>query len=197
MNKKTLAEMKKNYHILTSADLPQEPYEEVNLPALEGTPWGTTGEFSGILGAKNHCAATAAFNTLAYYSKRYRRPSLYASPSRAKTFEAIFRLLGDGPRLLLHMHRALAAYIADRPGSRYRGYPLLLHSFLKWQLRMGRMCVIIIFGGLLSWHQVNVIGYRKYASGDVYLRIINGWEATTDRYIKLTRALLTYTVHIR
>ena len=157
--------------------------------------WGTTGEFEGIGNAKNHCAATAAFNAVYYYRARNKNNSLFVNGSRADTFKALHSKIGNGPVLFPTLQKGLKAYVSEA-GSAFSTVADKAYETLKSQIDGGCMCILLLSAGLTEWHYVNAIGYREYESGEKFVRVIDNWYNNSNVYIKSENIVKCYKAHI-
>ena len=44
---------------------------------------------------------------------------------------------------------------------------------------------LLLMKNLFDWHWIMVVGYREYKSGQEYLRIVDGWNNTYNRFYKI------------
>lgn len=71
-----------------------------------------------------------------------------------------------------------ALHFAQRGSSNFTG--------IKTAIGKDRPCGILLADGLISWHWIMSVGYREYSnSSGYYMRIMDGWYDTVDRYYKL------------
>jgi len=38
--------------------------------------------------------------------------------------------------------------------------------------------------GIVNWHWILGVGWREYSSGNFYMRIVDGWDGTANRFYK-------------
>lgn len=183
-----------SYGILKPADLPKQNYSARMLTRASLVTWGTTGEFAKLSGVKNHCGATAAFNVVNYYRVRYGRSKLMLS-SRSSTFTALHKKIGNGPVTFVGLTGGLKSYVESRGSSITRtsngGY-----ANIKTAIDNNRMVIILLAAGLVKWHYVNGLGWRQYSGGAKYIRVMDGWNNTTSRYIRSGNLVGSYVTHI-
>jgi hypothetical protein len=186
----SLADEKK-YGFLSESQLPKSNHYEIALPKSELRNWGTTGEFESIRNAKNHCAATAAFNTAYYYKGLYQNSRLFVNNSRKDSFEALHKSIGNGPVLFYKLKRGLSLYalqagfaFASKPGSSY--------AHAKACIDNGCMGILLLTAGLADWHYANALGYREYESGERYLKTIDNWHSSQTFYIESKKVIRCY-----
>jgi hypothetical protein len=182
--------------ILPPSKLPSGSYTEGYLPKTYSvSTWGTTGEFAGLSGAKNHCGATAGFNIVQYYRIRYGQSDLMKS-TRADTFKAIFAKTGDGPITFLQLCPGLDRYIQDRPGNSSLSYSSNGGwSNIKASIDKSKMTTILLAAGIFDWHYVLGVGWRKYANSN-YIRVQDGWENSVDTFIHSDNLVGSYITHV-
>lgn len=63
-------------------------------------------------------------------------------------------------------------------------------------LKNNRMCIVLLSAGIVDWHYVNAIGYREYDSGSKYLRIVDNWNNSYNKFIYSTNLVGSYSTHI-
>lgn len=163
------------YGFIEWDDMPSGSYTSSIIKNAISTDWAITKEFSDI--AQNHCGATAVTNFALYFANcgysNLKINSVY------DTFVAVHGIVGNGPVMT----------IADKAKTYFsnRGYTLntssvKLFSGIKTAVKNHRPCGILLANGIVDWHWVICVGYRCYDSGDNYMRIVNGWEDTTERF---------------
>ncbi|MCI8609250.1 MAG: hypothetical protein HFE73_06365 [Firmicutes bacterium] len=184
------------YGIVSSANLPTGTYATRNLTEFSTTNWGTMSEFKSYVGdANNYCGATAAFNVVNYYQHRYNRSSLLYGNSRTSTFVQLFNKIGNGPVLPNTINQGLKEYVESR-GSSFSYTDSNTFPYIKQQINDGKMSIMLLSSAINKWHYVNVIGYRDYSSGTDYVRIINGWQHSVDKYVAGNNFTMNYITHI-
>ena len=164
-----------NFVFLTEADLPQSSYRCDNVP-LSDISWATTSEFNEH--AYYHCGAVCITNLCLYFVSRGRR-NLFVKNDKSATFDAVHSFVGNGPKLTV-------AYAARR-FFRTRYYRLKhrqVKNFSEFAeaIAADRPVALLLAESLFNWHWVVALGWRKYESGEIYLRIVNGWENSSERF---------------
>ncbi len=169
-----------DYCILKGSSLPPYGYFADNLSGSFGKEikWGTTTEFDRY--GKNHCASVSIFNAIQYYGHRLNDPGLNHR-SRPDIFQSIYALAGRGPTAPLAYRSALRNSMITP----YRAYTR--RRAVSWSnyvaaIRDQRMIYLVLWPSLFNAHYVNGIGFREYYSGGKYVRIVDNWSNTTDRY---------------
>ena len=170
----------KGYGFLPRAGLPRGHYNEISLP-VESLHWAVTGDYGKI--AKNHCGAVCATNLSVYFSSQGYR-ELLEENDRTRTFERVHNFVGDGP--VLRLLNRTRKYFASR------GYSFSCRKVRYfWEIRdaigEGRPSVVLLTSGPFDWHWVLAVGCRRYEDGREYLRVVDGWHDTSDRYFLLSR----------
>ncbi|MBE5851994.1 MAG: hypothetical protein E7299_03435 [Lachnospiraceae bacterium] len=196
--KVSLATIRSSYGIFDSSDLPSGTYTTGNLPNFYSVgTWGTTGEFSGINGADDHCGATGAFNVVNYYRTRLSYNNLFVNGSdRDATFEAIHENIGNGPVTFSQITSGLSPYVRGT-GKGLTYMPASYYSDIKEYIDAGKMCLVLLVSSSYDEaHYVNVIGYREYSGGVQYLRIVDNWNNNTNKYINSINIYSGYMMHI-
>ena len=192
----TVDELKVMYGMIDWSNMPTDAsYYTKTIQGGANIDYGTTGEFSGVNGAQNHCAATAAFNVIAYYSVYLDIPELFVDDDREGTFTAIHEYIGNGPVLFDRYNNGLADYAEDR-GRTYHYERGGTYSLIKDGINSNHMSTILLTSSITSWHMVNAVGYREYSTGTKYIRIVNGWENTANRFILSNNIVGSYTTWI-
>ena len=180
--------------ITDGSSLPSGSFSANNLPYYNSVTWGIMNDFSSIAGGNNHCGATAAFNVINYYSVRYGRSALM-NGSRANTFSSIFSKVGNGPVLFSKINSGLQSYVNER-GYSYSGGSCGYYSSIKSRVQSGQMCMILTSASIINMHYINAIGYRDYTTGSSYIRVINEWDNSINKYLYSTLVLSSYYTHI-
>lgn len=167
-----------DYGFIDWEDMPSGTYDWDIIPNAVSTDWATTSEFTSI--AKDHCGATAVTNLALYFANcgysDLKKDSVY------DTFVAVHDIVGNGPVMTI-------AGSAKKYFSRC-GYNLSYRSVgnfdsVKGEIGKGRPCGILLANAILDWHWVICVGYRDYTpteTGEGYMRIVDGWNDTTERF---------------
>ncbi len=144
--------------------------------------YGTTSEFGNIDGVTDHCAATAAFNLVLFESVFLDRPELLINDDRETTFKMIHSHIGNGPVIFSTYNSGLSKYV-NAMGKTYHYSAGTGYSSVKSGIASNHMSTILLCGNLTNWHMVLALGYREYSDGTKYIRIVDGWETNTMRFI--------------
>lgn len=187
----TIEELKEMFGVIDWGDMPSGTYTYDDLDGCDDVDYGTTGEFDGINGADNHCGATAAFNVVTYYKEYLNEPDLYVNDDRVDTFTALHVEIGNGPVLFPGYNSGLDTYVDDR-GYTYHYLAQGGYTSIKNGIDKDQMSTVLMVANLLNWHMVNAVGYREYTSGTKYVRIVDGWENTSRRFILSTNMSGSY-----
>lgn len=173
--------------IIFQFQLPSLAYLSDDIRFYRSFVYGTTGDFE-ILTAldggtiTNHCAATSAYNMVAYY--RYCMGDTISSSERDSVFLHIHSYMGNGPVLPAAYHNRIEAYIENETD-----YSIALSDPAEtWaayinEVQNDRMCFLCIINALLiTGHFINGTGYRIYEDGSQYARVIDNWKNNSYRF---------------
>lgn len=160
---------KKSFGFIDKSLLPSGEYEEILI--TNKREFLTTGETSHI--GCNHCGATAATNVAIYLDDQL---------DIMKTFMELYKMIGNGP--VFFVPRKLKRYFS------------ILNKDLKYckvkddvsivkSINRKNICMLLLARGILDWHYVVCIGYRKYEDGRLYLIIVDGWTKDDIKYYKI------------
>lgn len=187
------------YEILSATEMPtgSYTYDQIsNLGAVN--TWKTTSDFDGVYGAHDHCGATGAYNVVNYYSERYGDPSLKLGTPTA-TFAALYNELGPGPFVYFSEIRdVLSDYVNDR-GYSLSYMPLSYYSDIKAYVNsnQNKMCMVLLMSSLIiDMHYVEAVGYREYPGSQQYLRIVDNWNNSSNRFVNGLNVNAGYMLHI-
>ncbi len=171
-----------DYNIFTETGLPSRGHYADNLPDClsKGIKWGTTTEFDRY--GKNHCASVSIFNIIQYYAHLLKSPDLNGH-TRLDTFESIYNLAGKGPTIPVSYRSAFVNSIIPHYKAYAGGRAVSWDNYVA-AIRDQRMVYLVLWPSLFNAHYVNGIGFREYYSGEKYVRIVDNWRKTTDRYYR-------------
>lgn len=171
------------YGFYNWGDMPSGSYSSDWIP-FGSTDWAITSDYSSF--AENHCGATCVTNLALYYASRG-YSNLKVSNSKDSTFKKVYDIVGPGPVMT----------IADEAKQYFkaRGYTLKNRSVgtfsgLKTAIGNDRPLGILLCNGIVDWHWVLCVGYREYITGDDYMRIVDGWNNTANRFYKVNSGSL-------
>ncbi len=170
---------KSSYAFFDTLDLPKDDYLEQTIAYTETIDWLTTAEFQAK--AHNHCGAVTAANIALFYnaSEAY---NFETEQSNHQIFYAIHQIMGDGP--IIRMAKPLSKFFRQHNTAlHYRG--VKDYNQLKKAIDNNHICTILLMNALFDWHWVLAVGYRQYANGDKYIRIVDSWHNSINRYYKL------------
>lgn len=158
---------------LTKEQLPNGLSYAGHLPDID-LAWATTYDFKGR--AKDHCGTICAMNLALWLLRQHQ-------PSAELLFRFFYRQIKNGPTL---------SSFGLRRGFRLMGFPLKrqkIHSYeqLKAAIAEEKPVVILLSTQGLHWHWVMAVGWREFPNGERYLRIVDNWRPTSERYYKLPR----------
>lgn len=168
--------------LISSTDMPSGTYVDDLITGITSvTPFGTTGEFDGVNGADNHCAATSAFNMVLYY--RYRMGDPIASGDREDVFTDIHERVGNGPVTPLQYRNRITRYIEEDTS-----YNITVSNLgdtwanYRSEIKSKHMTVMCLWPALFSAHMINGVGIREYSSGTNYCAVLNNWSSQSIVY---------------
>lgn len=169
-----------DYGFVNLSAMPKGNYTEGNLP-FDGINWAVTKEFSSL--AKNHCAAVCVMNLVLFFANQgYKELTEHG---RENVFKSIHKLTGNGP----------VPFTAGKAKKYFSSCGIKLKSntfgsnFTKIQksVQSGNPCIILLSSNLTNWHWVMCIGWREYEQDEKYLRIVDGWNSTSDRFYPVNK----------
>lgn len=170
--------MVQRFGFININNMPGGSYKYSDLP-FEGIDWATTGPYSDI--ARDHCGAVFVTNLAIYFANRG-FDNLLIDNDRYKTFREIHKIIGNGP----------VAVVACKARKYFssRGYSLKYRKVCSFNgiqasILNNRPLGILLTNNIASWHWVMAIGWRRYDSEGKYLRIVDGWNNTSDRFYKI------------
>ncbi|MDU6266726.1 MAG: hypothetical protein E6600_19795 [Anaerocolumna aminovalerica] len=168
-----------DYGFIDLADMPSGSYTSDTILSATSTDWAIMDEFDDI--ANNHCGATAVTNLALYFAQRG-KTNLKINNSKLDTFKAVHKIVDDGP--VMTIAGKAKEYFKNR------GYTLNYSSIshfdeIKTATTNNRPCGVLLADGLFSWHWILSVGWRQYSNGGNYMRIMDGWYDTVNRYYKL------------
>lgn len=96
-----------------------------------------------------------------------------ASPKEVSHLLSIYGKVGNGPILMAPTHASRFFREEDRT--------LVVRSWIRWraipmEINAGRPCALLLRLGLREWHWVLCVGWRRYESGQLWLRLADGWH---------------------
>ncbi|NLC54946.1 MAG: hypothetical protein GX769_03590 [Erysipelothrix sp.] len=180
--------MKKGrYNFISQANLPKGPYlgQELSLPS--DIKWAQTSDFNDI--AKNHCGAVFITN-LALYYKNIGYDKVLTN-NLSDTFSAVHTIVGNGPKMLIAKNSK--TYFLQK------GYKLKYKTFrsfkkVKTSLAKGQPLAVLLTTGILDWHWVMAVGWREYSCGERYLRVITGWDFTSNKFYRINKSAYLWSI---
>lgn len=165
-----------DYGFIAAEAMPTKKYISYDIPNM-CTDWAVTGDFARM--AKNHCAAVAVMNLALYFAENG-RPELKKATYK-DTFAAVHHIIGNGP--VFGITRGAEKYFRGC-GCALRARPFSGIDGLRAAVSGGHPCALLLADGLFQWHWVLAVGYREYAAGETYLRLVTGWHRRADRFYK-------------
>lgn len=187
----------KRYGFIDISDMPDGVYDSGEL-SCDGIRWAVTSDFSDL--AVNHCGAVAVTNLALYFAEKgctgltgkdrgtgQRGSGEKSGENERKekrereTFRAVHKIVGNGPRITI-----------AGGGKRYfeaRGYRLYTRKVknfaaLKRTVEKGHPCAVLLMANLMEWHWALAVGWREYACGGKYIRLMDGWNRDADCFYR-------------
>lgn len=153
--------------------LPTGSIRSKELPDIDFT-WATTYDFKGR--ARNHCGTICAVNLALWLLRQYK-------PHPELLFRIFYQYIKNGPTL---------STIGLRQGFKHMGFPLKRQNLknyeqLKTAIAEGQPVCILLSTQGFHWHWVMAIGWLEYSNGQRYLRIVDNWHPSPERYYKLPK----------
>ncbi len=156
-----------------------------DMPAYSGS--GTAGTYN-----EGNCGPTAFTNFIKYYKEKRNKTNLYTSGTIEDTYNRLCVLSDYNPTDGVFDNKVLSTFNTYIPE---RGYSVSSGQFwFNWwsdftgDIDSGKPLILRVGGNDSSGdhlgHFVVVMGYCKDTSNAGYLRIADGWNATTHRYVK-------------
>lgn len=169
---------KRSYGFIDKKDLPGREFQSADLRLLNNINWAKTSTYKNE--AVNHCAAVFLLNLMIYFKEIGYDNLQFKNIDKA--FYKVHNIVGNGPKIFI-APKAKAIFIVY-------GYSLLsknIKSFseLKQSINNNRPLGLLLYDGILNWHWVMAVGWREYNNGDQYIRIVDGWNATSNKYYKI------------
>lgn len=144
------------------------PFEEGVVPLRRDVRWDTTGMLSA---AKNHCAAVMLSNLAQCFED--------SGPNR---LTRIYGQIGDGPVVCAPSRGRRCLQALSSIDLRVRGWRR--YARIPSQIELGRPCAVMVAKDIGNWHWVLCIGWRRYENGELWLRIVDGWQPNPVFYRK-------------
>jgi len=173
--------MSGSYDFIDWNSMPSGSYSADWLP-FSGTTWAVMSNYTGKTNPiskkviDDHCGATAATNICLYFATQgYTR--LKKNGSVNDTFYDLHSRTGNGP--VLTIAGDVKSYATSR-GTTIRSSSVASYSTYKTAISKDRPCGILLTAAPKKWHWVVGVGYRDYASGSKYVRIVTGWKNSAN-----------------
>lgn len=171
------------YDFIDWNSMPSGSYSSDWLP-FGGTTWAVMDDYTGKTNPisnkviDDHCGATAATN-LALYFATQGYSNLKKNGSVNDTFYDLHNRTGNGPVLMIA--GSVGSYATSR-GYTINNSSVASYPAYKTAIGNRRPCGILLTAAIDNWHWVVGIGYRDYASGSNYVRVVNGWENSANNF---------------
>lgn len=171
------------YDFIDWNSMPSGSYSSDWLP-FAGTTWAVMSNYTGTTNpisnkvVDDHCGATAAANLSLYFATQgYSK--LKKNGSVNDTFYDLHNRTGNGPVLMIA--GSVSSYATSR-GYTINNSSVASYSAYKTAIGNNRPCGILLTAAINNWHWVVGIGYRDYASGGNYVRVVTGWENSANNF---------------
>lgn len=168
-----------DYGFYDLGSMPGGSYSSDLISYASSTDWINTDDVSDI--ARDHCGATAVTNLALYFAKRG-KTNLKIDDSKRSTFIEVHKIIGNGPVMMIA--GGATQYFSNR-GYTLNHSSIGSYSGVKTAIGNNRILGILLADGIVSWHWILGVGYRQYTSGENYIRIMDGWHNTVDKYYKI------------
>ena len=159
--------------------MPAGEYDSDSIPCAN-VEWVVYNDFSNM--AKDHCGAVAVTNMALYFAEQG-YSNLYQG-SEEETFDAVYEIMGDGPKLTVAFEANAKEYFSDC------GYTLQSNGVAGFDgiitaVHNERPIAMLLANGIFKWHWVLGVGWRSYDTvGGDYIQIMNGWDRNTDVFYR-------------
>lgn len=173
-----VSDSSRRYGFIKADNMPSGKYDFADLKKVDEFKVLRTGEFSFM--ASNHCAAVACGNIVSYFS--YTKGLFSELFNKHEIFSAVFNLVGNGP--VMKISNKTCRFFQNY-GYNLKKKALYRFSDVKRAIDRNQVISFFLVKEIFDWHWVIVIGYREYENGAKYLRILDGWNNSTDTYYKL------------
>lgn len=159
-------------------DIPPGDYSSGKL-AYDKIDWAVTKDY--IDKAKNHCGAVLVTNLALYFSaKGYN--NLLVNNSKDDTFVAVHRIVGNGP--IISLTKKARKFFNERAYAlEYEG--VKSYKDMKDAIDKGQPLGLLLSSGIFNWHWIMVVGWKEDTSQRSYLRIVDSWNRTDERFYKV------------
>lgn len=172
----------RRYGFVDDKDMPDGAYDSGEL-SCERLCWAVTSDFSDL--AVNHCGAVAVTNLALYFAREgYRNLAGTEGvqggkdgKDRKKLFCAVHKIVGNGPKIMIA--GGAKRYFAAK-GYRLQTKKVKNFAALKEAVEKGHPCAVLLMASLTEWHWALAVGWREYACGGRYIRLMDGWNRDTD-----------------
>lgn len=180
----------RRYGFIDINDMPDSAYDSGEI-SCDGIRWVVTSDFSDL--AVNHCGAVAVTNLALYFAKKGctgltgqgqgvgQRGSGEKNEENERTeretFRAVHKITGNGPKITIA--GSAKQYFAAR-GYRLHTRKVKTFAVLKEAIEKGHPCSVLLMANLTEWHWALAVGWREYATGGQYIRLMDGWNRDTD-----------------
>lgn len=175
----------RRYGFIDSGDMPDGAYAFGGL-SCEGIRWAVTSDFSGL--ATNHCGAVAVTNLALYFAgsgcRNLAGGDLCGGEKgrdRSSLFCAVHKIVGNGPKITIA--GGAKRYFADK-GYRLCTKKVKNFAALKAAVNQGHPCAVLLMADWMEWHWALAVGWREYAAGGQYIRLMDGWNRDTDCFYR-------------
>lgn len=172
------------YGIIKKDDLSIDFTGEMKIE-YDNINWAEMKNFDSF--AKNHCAATFITNLCIFFENQG-NDGLLIDNDIEKTFRHIHSKIGNGP-IVTVTSKAKKYFKSKGYDLRYRS--VVNSKEIKDAIINNHPLGILLAEAVFSWHWVLGVGYLEIDNLE-FLRIINAWEDTDDRYYLLNNKALFF-----
>lgn len=170
-----------DYGFIDWSDMPVDYYSYDQLDSIGDVIFVTTGETEDyVSGTPRHCGCVAVANLSLYYQHIGKIP--YATTPLG-AFLWAYPFVGNGPKMTIASDAK--AFMFDRSGLTLNYSSAGTMAKYQEAISNNHPLGILLADGIANWHWILGVGYRTYrSSGEVYMRIADGWNSKADRFYK-------------
>ena len=165
-----------DYGFINWDDMDNDSYTSDNIDYLSGTDWITTYQTEDF--GNNHCGTVCVSNLALYFENAGK---INTNATGEGVFIWAHQYVGNGPNPTIAS--AAKDFFADM------GYNLNYQTCsttdsYKTAISASNPCGILLANGIVDWHWILGVGWRQYSSGELYFRIVDGWNDTANRFYR-------------
>lgn len=180
VNSGTKSILDPEYGFLNPGEMPTASFTHDLIQKAGSIDWAVMRDYSDF--AEDHCAATTITNVALYYAENG-YDDLLIDGSKDRTFEEVYEIFGKGPILSLTANAQL--FFSNL------GYDLKHESVnnaidIREVTEENHPFCLMVGGLTIEWHWIVGVGWRQYTeSKDFYVRLVNNWDDTINKFYKI------------